>query len=187
MSGERSERACGGCTACCQVVPVRELGTRAYQGCPHVHDLLHAAGPGCGIYPKRPGSCRLWRCGWIENTDWPEDLRPDRAGFIVDEVLDLIKINGAAMPAVQIWALPGHAEDWRQQPALGMIAALLHHKKNTAVLWRQPGGLARGFALEPDGRISTSEATRDAPDDLLGGSSARIRRAARLYAGGPHG
>ena len=44
-------------------------------------------GTGLGIYEKRPPSCRGWRCGWLENEDWEDDLRPDRCGFIVDPEL----------------------------------------------------------------------------------------------------
>lgn len=126
MSGSRvaaqrkeapAARSCSGCTACCQVVPVAELGLKQYQGCPHVRSVIHAAGPGCGIYANRPRSCSEWRCGWLEYEDWEDDLRPDRCGFVVDEVFDLVRVNDVDQPAAQIWALPGREKAYEQQPA----------------------------------------------------------------------
>jgi len=142
--------------------------------------MLHAAGPGCGIYDKRPHSCRVWRCGWIENDDWEDDLRPDRCGFIVDEVLDLVIANDTERVAAQIWALPGHEEDWREQPAIAVILALLHHHPGVAVLWRIPGRRARGFMLGEDGKIMVSDAARD-DGTHLGSADDRVRRARQLY------
>lgn len=174
-----TERTCGGCTACCRVLPVVEVGTKGYQPCPHLRGVLERAGPGCGIYENRPPSCRVWRCGWLENADWEDELRPDRCGFIVDEVLDMIRLDGVELPAAQIWALPGHEEAYREQPALAVIAAILH-TQGLAVLWRVQGHLARGFALGPDGKIGISDPTPDDGPDLLGGAIERHRAASRL-------
>jgi hypothetical protein len=108
-------RQCGGCTLCCQLVGVRELSKPSFQHCIHERTMRHLAGPGCAIYDKRPHSCRMWRCLWLTSPadDWPDAERPDRVGFVVDEVADLIRINGDDTPAAQIWVAKGHDDDWR--------------------------------------------------------------------------
>lgn len=174
-----AKRSCGGCTACCQIVPVRELGTKAFEGCPHTRDFLHAAGPGCAIYERRPHSCRSWSCGWLENVDWEDDLRPDRCGVVLDATLDLILVNGVERPAAQLWVLPGHEEDFRRQPVLALLLALLNHQ-GVDVLWRMKGGLSRAFRLGADGAVEMSEATPQSPSSLLGGEVRRIARAEML-------
>jgi len=173
------DRSCGGCTACCQVVPVRELGLKAHQGCPHIRDILHAAGPGCGIYSKRPRSCRLWNCGWLES-DWADDLRPDRCGVVVDPMLDLIKIDGVERPAAQLWVLRGHEEDYQKDPALALILAILR-TGGVAVIWRLPDGMGRGFDLDADGKICSGIAPYS-NDAELGPSVERMARARKLAA-----
>lgn len=41
---------------------------------------------GCTIYEHRPDSCKDYFCGWImdDKNDFPEWLRPDLSGVIVD-------------------------------------------------------------------------------------------------------
>jgi hypothetical protein len=53
-------RSCGGCTACCQVVPVFELGLAQYQGCPHVRSAIPR--DQLRHYADRP---RRVRCGVV--------------------------------------------------------------------------------------------------------------------------
>ena len=47
----------------------------------------HCEKSGCAIYEKRPEDpCRLFRCVWLENAaEFPEDMRPDVSGVILDE------------------------------------------------------------------------------------------------------
>jgi hypothetical protein len=58
-------------------------------------------GAGLLVYRRRPFSCRNWSCLWLLN-DWAGELRPDRCGFVFDEVDDLIRINGVEKPCVQV-------------------------------------------------------------------------------------
>jgi hypothetical protein len=171
-----TDRSCGGCTACCQVVPVRELNLKAHQGCPHVRDMLNAAGPGCSIYSKRPRSCQAWNCGWLEN-DWEADLRPDRCGVVVDTILDLIMVDGVERPAAQLWVLRGHEEDYQKDPARALILAILH--SGVAVIWRLPDGSGRGFYVAPDGKVCSGIAPYS-KDAQLGPVAERIARAHKM-------
>jgi hypothetical protein len=175
---QAARKTCGGCTACCQIIPVKELGTKPFQGCPHVRSVIHAGGPGCGIYPDRPRSCSEWRCGWLENEDWEDDLRPDRCGFVVDVMLDLVLVNGVERPAAQLWVLPGHEDAHERQPALAVILALLH--EGMSVLWRMQGDRAFGFHLNAEtGQPEMALTERN--DQLLGPEAVRMLRAHRLY------
>lgn len=71
-----SGRRCDGCTACCTMTGVADLGK------PPLCDCEHQTDTGCGIYGKHPFECReyacLWRMGWGR-----DDERPDKVGFLL--------------------------------------------------------------------------------------------------------
>ena len=69
------ERPCGGCTACCSVFGVKELGKKPWTGCKHLEET------GCKIYDKRPAMCKGFFCLW-QGGAGEEDERPDRLGAI---------------------------------------------------------------------------------------------------------
>ena len=177
-------KKCGGCTLCCEIVPVKEIEVRSFQGCPHRTTFAHACGAGCGIYARRPGSCRTWDCGWLLSPELGEDTRPDRVGFVVDQWKDLVRVNEVDTAAAQIWVAPGHEEDWRTSVhAASVIRALLDQVG--AVLWRIPPGThARGFALEEDGNIAYTELRAYETDDgVLGDEVERNERLNKLLKG----
>jgi hypothetical protein len=170
------KRSCGACTLCCQLIGVAELNKNSFQDCVHRHGILHTGGPGCGIYAARPHSCSAWACMWLRSDpkEWPEPERPDRVGFVVDELVDLIRINGEDTPAAQIWVSPGHDDAWERDPGLAIIHALIN--KGLAVLWRlHPGTHAMTFARF-HGEIQRSEPTPFVRDDRLGDEGERSRR-----------
>ena len=107
-------KICGGCTACCSTLAVRELGLPNWTRCPHVRTPPDAF-TGCSIYATRPNSCRAWICGW-RAADWADDCRPDRCGVIVDPMPDLVWVNGEELPVARLWVLPGHEEAYRRDP-----------------------------------------------------------------------
>jgi hypothetical protein len=177
------KRSCGGCTLCCQLIGVAELNKKSFEDCVHRHGVLHASGPGCGIYASRPRSCAAWACMWLRSdpTDWPEAERPDRVGFVVDELVDLIRLNGVETPAAQIWVSQGFDDAWRQDPGTAIIAALIN--KGLAVLWRLYGGKESiAFARNKDGEIERSLPTPIVRDDRLGDERERSRRVAEIAA-----
>ena len=73
-------RACGACSVCCVDLTIEEPSLMKPQGyrCPHL-----AAEGGCGIYPTRPETCRVYHCGWRRLKWVRESLRPDRAHVLV--------------------------------------------------------------------------------------------------------
>lgn len=75
------DRPCDGCTACCTVKGVNEIGKPFYVKC--VHELR---GLGCDIYNDRPAGCRDWLCGYaMGGTPSGIEYRPDNLGVLFDQ------------------------------------------------------------------------------------------------------
>lgn len=74
-------RDCGGCTLCCTVIEVKFLGKPAGKRCPFCEEAI-----GCNIFgrPERPAACGAYRCAWLFNATWPDELRPDRCGAVFE-------------------------------------------------------------------------------------------------------
>jgi hypothetical protein len=85
VSGSGRSRVCGACSLCCTVLRVDALGKLGGTDCAHQRPE-----GGCGIYARRPGICRAYRCLWLGGA-LEEDDRPDRLGA----VLDLVSEGGA--------------------------------------------------------------------------------------------
>lgn len=76
---------CGSCRACCITLFVADEGDGftkpSHQAC---HHLCNA---GCGVYEKRPRTCRAFKCLWLSSQDgnrpMAPELRPDRCGVIL--------------------------------------------------------------------------------------------------------
>lgn len=75
-----AERTCGSCSLCCTVLRVDELAKLGGTDCPH-----QRTEGGCGIYERRPGICRAYRCLWLRG-HFEESDRPDRIGGFLDFV-----------------------------------------------------------------------------------------------------
>jgi len=178
------EKSCGGCTACCFTVPVKEIGLTSFKRCPHLQPPF-ALEVGCSIYRDRPRSCRQWSCVWL-SSDLPDELRPDRCGVVLDPLVDLIRVQGKEVAAAQAWVLRGYEDAWQDDPVRSAIYALVEGQ-NTPVLWRLPPDdndqrLARVFMRDPNtGQVGISPPFR-AQDELLGyeNDGKRLVRAQQL-------
>jgi hypothetical protein len=173
-------RACGTCTRCCELVPVKELHKAAFTPCQH--DLgAFGIRPGCSIYPNRPPGCRTWRCLWLKDDTWSDELRPDRCGIVVDENIDLVRIGGVESPCAQVWVSPGHEDDFHHgEDAQSIVFSLI--EKGLAVLWRMRDDTAiclyrdaKGFAFSAPTRTDSETA-----EQMLGTPAQRNARAAEL-------
>ncbi len=71
------ERPCGGCTMCCKVPAIPEIGKAPGAWCEHCEKGL-----GCRIYDRRPEPCQGFHCLWKVMPDFPEELRPDKCKVI---------------------------------------------------------------------------------------------------------
>jgi hypothetical protein len=134
-----TKRNCGGCTLCCRLVPVAEIGKLAGQRCAHQRH-----GKGCAVYQTRPLSCSGWSCGWLKDEDDAGELsRPDRAHYVIDQRPDFVTMvigeEEQKMPVLQIWCDPAH-RDAHRDPALrrylsgGPVAALIRYNSSDAIL-----------------------------------------------------
>lgn len=106
-----TQRVCGSCTICCRLVGVPETGKPAGRWCPD------CTACGCAIHPTRPQSCRNFECFWLMDEDFPEDLRPDRCGFVV--------YFNADRESVIIHLAPERPDALAEPPGAEMLAALL--------------------------------------------------------------
>lgn len=78
-----AHRTCGGCTMCCTLLGVVELGKPPGKDCEH-----QVKGQGCGIYETRPDSCQRYSCAWVsdgaeENLRLTDKDRPENTGIIL--------------------------------------------------------------------------------------------------------
>jgi hypothetical protein len=132
-------RVCGPCSLCCTVLRVDEL--RKLAGTPCVHQRAEG---GCGIYVRRPGICRAYRCLWLSG-GLDESDRPDRLGA----VLDLVSRGGS--PRLEICeARPGVFE---ASPRLREIAASYRESfpVHVAAAWDVLDPERPSLLLLPDG------------------------------------
>ena len=140
-------RRCGGCTACCKLLPthtedprrITDLTVRMVeQGwmtvgealmmrpdfdkpagvrCPH-----QRSGKGCGIYETRPFCCRMWNCRWLVSDDTADLRRPDRAGYVIDISPDVVRMapegNPIDVQVVQVWIDPARPDAWETDKEL---------------------------------------------------------------------
>jgi len=133
-------RKCGDCQLCCKLLPVDE-GIRVdfSSGRPHAvgagwhkpanTKCQHQGRAGCRVYGRgaMPECCKLWNCRWL--VDDPERLlpRPDRAGYVIDVMPDIISMtdndSGATsvMEVVQVWVDPARRESYRDERLLAYL------------------------------------------------------------------
>lgn len=84
-----SERQCGECQLCCELLAVKERG-HLPSGEPYAFDkptqqkCAHQCVSGCAIYESErlPISCRAFECEWLIGL-FRESDRPDRSGIVV--------------------------------------------------------------------------------------------------------
>jgi len=112
-------RSCGNCTLCCKLLPVVELKKTAGQVCKHQRHFK-----GCAIYAKRPPSCKMWSCAWLEDTDLDDSFkRPDISHYVIDPCPDYVTVfdhvtqETTKIPSLQIWIDPKYP-DAHQDKAL---------------------------------------------------------------------
>lgn len=70
-----TENRCGECKSCCIAFDIPELDKS--QGAP----CQHLCAKGCGIYARRPLTCRNFECLWLMQDGDPQ-FRPDNSGLL---------------------------------------------------------------------------------------------------------
>lgn len=161
-------RNCGECTLCCKLLPVPELEKLAGARCAH-----HRAHKGCAIYKKRPLSCRVWSCEWLNGGDMAAGLsRPDRAHYVIDCMPDFVTMTypdspPRRLPVIQVWLDPKHP-DAHRDPALrryiearsdreGGVAAIVRYDNESALVIFPPGLAEDGQWHEEQSNLKTKQ------------------------------
>lgn len=141
-----SARRCGGCTACCDLLPVRDLAKPALHRCQH-----QRTGKGCAIYAQRPPSCQIFSCRWLLGEGTETMRRPDRVHYVVDVMPDFIeievpgKLEKDKIPVVQVWCDPKFPDAHRDPE----LRAMLDREEHIALI---RFGSLEGFVLVPPSR-----------------------------------
>jgi hypothetical protein len=90
-----AKRPCGPCQACCTSLQVVEIGKPMAAVC------QHQCTTGCGIYPTRPGSCRVYACAWkAAMIPGGDEMRPDQFRAIID-----LEGGPGSRTHVRVWQL----------------------------------------------------------------------------------
>lgn len=146
----QTARRCGACSLCCKLLPNAELHKPAGKPC-HYQRLAK----GCTIYARRPFECESWACRWLAAPEETAGLRrPDRAHYVIDAMVDEIRIvpkgdgEPQIIPALQVWADPAfpkihHAPDLRayllkMATAYGLAAIVRWDNKRGLALFPPP-------------------------------------------------
>ncbi len=135
-------KSCGGCGACCKLAEIVELKKPAHVTCEH-----YVAAQGCSIYADRPGACRVFECGYLQNPELGDEWRPDRAGFM------LYFAPGPRLVAETDLATP---DTWRQEPYLSQLREWSHRDRPTVIEVVVRAG-ARLTMVFPEGEIELGE------------------------------
>src|SRR4051812_22220103 len=170
MASHRKE--CGDCTLCCDLVGVGEIDKPPFTVCRFLSSPLTPGKHGCTIYKERPRGCRQWSCLWLTSPDWPDELRPDRCGVVVDPLLDVLGLNGETMACGQIWVARGHEDDFNKRLIMSVILGFL--EQVPAILWRMaPGKRAR--AIVRRGEAIEISPSHEMTENAFGGERNRDR------------
>ncbi len=77
-------RLCDGCTKCCEGwLEGEAYGHHFYRGRP-----CFFLNKNCSIYDSRPHNpCRSYKCCWLDDNQFPEWMKPDLVGMIINQVI----------------------------------------------------------------------------------------------------
>lgn len=92
-----TERTCGDCQACCEVLHIASLHKKPRQRCPNQCDT------GCAIYGSHPPECQQYQCAWLAGFG-PADARPNSTGLLLEAAT-----LGTGLVAIVAW--PVHSSD----------------------------------------------------------------------------
>jgi hypothetical protein len=167
----RPDRQCGGCSACCSTLHVKELGKPEGQRCEHQCDR------GCAIHGNgKPEICKgylcMWRLGVGEDSD-----RPDRGGLL---------LHPSIGQELCVYELREGALSQMPERLRGWLGAVMPQLKAVAVIPfdapREPPG-GRELLLEIGMMRLRVGATDQAGDLHVGGKVIPAPEAAEFKAG----
>jgi len=124
---------CGGCTACCSELGVKDLGKPPRCRCEHE---THS---GCGIYGKHPAECQRFVCAWAMGAfGSSEKYRPDQCGL-------LFTVNNVGERPLSVFLLTPDADQERMKY---LLARLREKYPGHPVTLIHPHGISVGADFE---------------------------------------
>lgn len=88
---------CGGCTACCELLEIRETNSPVGKMCRYCVDR-------CTIYERRPDECRNFNCAWKLDGRAHKTMRPDLVHIMFENLSEDV-VLGTMDPKYEINAL----------------------------------------------------------------------------------
>ena len=80
-----TNRKCGTCTVCCDVLAIVELEKPQFTRCPKL--VKRPTTKSCSVYASRPEECSAFRCYWLTGIGTNKQ-RPDRCGVMLTGTAD---------------------------------------------------------------------------------------------------
>ncbi len=112
-------RECGGCTACCRVLPIDTPELRKAPGIA----CSHCGPSGCTIYETRFPICRTYFCGWHSLAMLNDEWRPDKSGVIVSPRRDSLP-RGFSGDGIEFLVFGGERAI-RRKPFIAALASFI--------------------------------------------------------------
>lgn len=149
------ERSCDDCDLCCTAVGVREIDKAAAEPCKH---LCGEPGQSCGIYDRRPRTCREFYCMWRVLRDVPVEFAPKDCGFVV--AVNDVHVHPMI---VTVHPDPARPDAWDTLRARKLFLAIAEQWNALVVIGQ--GKLAQ-VIFAPQGCVFTKE---EAPELFING------------------
>lgn len=112
------KKECGGCTLCCELLPVPQLQKPESVLCGFCK-----RGVGCTVHERRPLVCRTFDCVYIQDEEIGLELRPDNCKVMFEKVNDTLYL------ALE---LPRDVGSWREKKVSDFIKKL--NKKGISII-----------------------------------------------------
>jgi hypothetical protein len=122
-------RDCGGCTMCCKLLSVEEIGTPPLSWCPSCDTKR-----GCSIYEQRPTECRQFYCEYLLDPALSEHWKPSKCKMVVvfEDFTNTLVIH----------VDPDRPHAWREEPFWSDIRGWVRAAGRTqrqVVVWQGNG------------------------------------------------
>jgi hypothetical protein len=113
-----TDRACGGCSLCCKLLPVASLGKPDNTRCRYQRHSV-----GCTVHAHLATvapDCLVWNCRWLGDPATAGLSRPDRSHLVIDIMPDFITVrpdDGSPptdVPVIQVWCDPAFPDAHRE-------------------------------------------------------------------------
>jgi hypothetical protein len=120
-------RSCKGCTLCCKVLAIAELGKPRGVWCGHCDTRQ-----GCRIHGRHPEECRDFYCGWRLRPDLDERWAPAKSKIV-------LAYEEEHAPRLSVHVDAARPGAWREEPFYSQIkrwAAAAVAARGQVIVWQ---------------------------------------------------